>query len=113
MIAKNDLYRAIGQQIRVSRLAISLNQEKLASFVGLTRSSIAQIEAGKQAPSIFLLYKLCNTLKIAITEVLPKEEFDSLSADRIMGKTHMKELIENAKTRGREYEPPEYSDKSK
>ena len=110
MIAKNDLYRAIGQQIRERRQAKPLNQEQLAYFVGLTRSSIAQIEAGKQAPSIFLLYELCEALKISITEVLPKEEFDPLSADRLTNKTHVKEILENAKKGGGEYESAEYSD---
>jgi transcriptional regulator with XRE-family HTH domain len=113
MIAKNDLYRAVGEQIRISRLANSLNQERLASIVGLTRSSIAQIEAGKQAPSIYLLYKLCYTLKTTIAEVLPKEEFDPLSIDRVIAKIHVKELLEKVKTNGEEYEPSEYPDKGK
>jgi transcriptional regulator with XRE-family HTH domain len=113
MIAKNDLYRAIGEQIRVNRLANSLNQEKLASFVGLTRSSIAQIEAGKQAPSIFLLYQICNILKISIADVLPKEEFEPLSADRFSDKTRVIGILEKVKANGGEYEPSEHTDESK
>jgi transcriptional regulator with XRE-family HTH domain len=113
MLGKNDLHRVIGEQIKVKRLANSLKQENLASKVSLTRSSIAQIEAGKQAPSIFLLYKLCDALKISIFDVLPKEEFDPLSADRFVDKIQVKEILEQVKTNGGKYAPAEYSGSGK
>jgi transcriptional regulator with XRE-family HTH domain len=108
MLEKNDLYRAIGEHIRAKRLANSLKQENLAFMVNLTRSSIAQIEAGKQAPSIFLLYQLCNALKITIFDVLPKDDFDPLSSDRFSAKIEVKELLDKAKEKGEEYAPSEY-----
>jgi transcriptional regulator with XRE-family HTH domain len=105
MLEKNDLYRVIGERIRVKRLANSLKQENLAFMVNLTRSSIAQIEGGKQAPSIFLLYQLCSALKITVFDVLPKDDFDPLSSDRFSAKIEVRELLDNAKEKGVEYAP--------
>jgi transcriptional regulator with XRE-family HTH domain len=113
MLGKNDLHRVIGEQIKVKRLANSLKQENLACKVGLTRSSIAQIEAGKQAPSIFLLYQLCDALKINIFDVLPREEFDPLSADRFTGKRHVRDILEQVKMNGGKYATAEYSNSGK
>jgi len=113
MIEKNDLYRVIGEQIKTKRLSNSLKQENLAAKVRLTRSSIAQIEAGKQAPSIFLLYQLCTALKISVFDILPKDEFDPLSAERFSEKIHIKEILDKAKKKGEEYEPAEFRDNNK
>jgi transcriptional regulator with XRE-family HTH domain len=105
MIEKDNLYQVLGEQIRTKRRSNSLNQEGLAAKVRLTRSSIAQIEAGKQAPSIFLLYQLCAALKISVFDILPKDEFDPLSAERFSEKIHIKEILDKAKKKGEEYEP--------
>jgi transcriptional regulator with XRE-family HTH domain len=113
MIEKNDLYRVIGKQIKAKRQENSLKQENLAAEIKLTRSSIAQIEAGKQAPSIFLLYQLCDVLKISVFDILPKDEFDLLSSERLLEKAQIREILEKAKKEGKEYEPTEYSDNSK
>jgi transcriptional regulator with XRE-family HTH domain len=109
MRTKESLYRSIGEQIKEKRLAASLKQEDLAGKVGLTRSSIAQIEAGKQAPSIFLLYQLCNALNADIFKVLPKDEFDPLSAGRIVDKTQVREILDKLKVEGGEYVAAKYS----
>jgi transcriptional regulator with XRE-family HTH domain len=106
---KESLYRSIGEQIKAKRLAGSLKQEDLAGKVGLTRSSIAQIEAGKQAPSIFLLYQLCDALNTDIFKILPKDEFDSLSAGRIADKTQMRKILDKLKTEGGEHVTEKYS----
>jgi transcriptional regulator with XRE-family HTH domain len=114
MLEKNDLYRVIGEQIKTKRLSNSLKQEDLATRVRLTRSSIAQIEAGKQAPSIFLLYQLCDSLKISVFDILPKDEFDPLSSERFSKKAQVRDILDKAKQRqGDDYEPAEFSDNNK
>jgi transcriptional regulator with XRE-family HTH domain len=113
MLEKNDLYRVIGEQIKAKRLSNSLKQEDLAARVRLTRSSIAQIEAGKQAPSIFLLYQLCDLLKISVFDILPKDEFDSLSSERFSKKAQVRDILDKAKQQGEDYEPAKFSDNNK
>jgi transcriptional regulator with XRE-family HTH domain len=81
---KNTLYTAIGEKIRFLRQRAVISQEELAHKVGLKRASIAQIEAGKQAVSVYLLYKLGEVLGQKISEILPDDnEFDSYSKDRV------------------------------
>jgi transcriptional regulator with XRE-family HTH domain len=109
MRTKESLYRSIGEQIKAKRLAGSLKQEDLAGKVGLTRSSIAQIEAGKQAPSIFLLYQLCDVLNADLFKILPRDEFDPLSAERITDKTQVRDILDKLKTKGGEYDTAKYS----
>jgi transcriptional regulator with XRE-family HTH domain len=109
MRTKESLYRRIGEQIKEKRLAASLKQEDLAGKVGLTRSSIAQMEAGKQAPSIFLLYQLCDALNADIFKMLPKDEFDPLSVGRIADKEDLREILDKIKTEGGEYVATKYS----
>jgi transcriptional regulator with XRE-family HTH domain len=97
MIGKDDLYRFIGDKIKAKRLANSLNQEDLANLVGLTRSSIAQIEAGRQAPSVYLLYQLCGILKTTIISLLPKDEFDPISSERVMERDEIVGILDKVK----------------
>jgi transcriptional regulator with XRE-family HTH domain len=108
VISKSDLYRYIGERIKAKRLASSLKQEDLADLVGLTRSSIAQIEAGRQAPSVYLLYQLGNALKTTLFELLPVDEFDPLSSGRVVEKDEIVDILNKVKGDD-EYEPPEYN----
>jgi transcriptional regulator with XRE-family HTH domain len=40
-----------GQRLNTARVAVGITQTQLAERLGLTRSSIANIEAGRQSPS--------------------------------------------------------------
>jgi transcriptional regulator with XRE-family HTH domain len=74
MINENALYERIGAQLKAIRTNSSsrqLTQEKLAAIVGLERTSITNIEAGKQRVPLHILYELCNALGVEISEVLP------------------------------------------
>jgi transcriptional regulator with XRE-family HTH domain len=74
MINEDALYVRIGAQLKAIRTNSSnrqLTQEKLASIVGLERTSITNIEAGKQRLPLHVLYELCNALGVEVSEVLP------------------------------------------
>jgi transcriptional regulator with XRE-family HTH domain len=86
MIDKDEIYLKIGKKIRFLRKKNSLKQEVLSQRVGLTRSSISQIEAGKQAVSIHVLYGIGEVLNTKIYDLLPQEEFDSYSTRRLIEK---------------------------
>jgi transcriptional regulator with XRE-family HTH domain len=82
---RDALYTKIGERIRFLRKQAELSQEDLADKVGLKRASIAQIETGKQAISVFLLYNMGEALGKRISEILPEYDdvFDSYSKDRV------------------------------
>lgn len=67
----NGLYKYIGEQLARVRHSAGLTQEALAEAVGLTRVSIANIEAGRQRTSVWNLYKLAQACGSNIRNILP------------------------------------------
>lgn len=65
------LYEFIRNKIREHRIALDLPQQKIAEELGISRTSITNIEAGTQRPPVHLLYSLCEVLGLEIREVLP------------------------------------------
>lgn len=77
MINEAELYKQIGARLKAIRTGSSarqLTQERLAVIVGLERTSITNIEAGKQRVPLHIIYLLCSALGVEITEVLPSCE---------------------------------------
>jgi len=61
----------IGANIKKYRKEFALNQEELGNAVGLSRTSIVNIEAGKQSPTIETLLKLCSILQCTPDDLFP------------------------------------------
>ncbi|MGG1518480.1 helix-turn-helix transcriptional regulator [Paenibacillus oryzisoli] len=78
------LYAVIGQRIRINRERFNMTQEEMGEKVGLTRSSIANIELGRQKIQLDTLYQVAITLNLEILELLPsineleKDENDNI-----------------------------------
>lgn len=68
------LYATIGDNIRSARSAQNLTQAQLAEMVGLTRTSITNIETGQQRLPIDRLYDIADALGMQATALLPKNE---------------------------------------
>ncbi|WP_216213063.1 helix-turn-helix domain-containing protein [Amycolatopsis aidingensis] len=62
--AVNQLYEAIGDRIRAARTQHRLTQAHLGKRLGLTRSSIANIEAGRQRVMIHWLVQIAEELDV-------------------------------------------------
>lgn len=62
---------AVGQAVRKAREARGLTQEGLAKLVGRSRTSITNIEAGRQRFPIDLLYTIADALEVVPAELLP------------------------------------------
>lgn len=63
----------LGQQLRYRRTLQGLTQSRLAEDVGLTRSSIANMEAGRQNPPYTSLVDLCKAFGCTIADMLATE----------------------------------------
>lgn len=70
----DSLYSIIGERIRKEREGIGFNQGELAEAVGLLRTSITNIEAGRQRLPIHVLYKIASELGVSVTCLLPEKE---------------------------------------
>lgn len=75
MIDEKRLYTALGERLRQLRVRDGsmgkLTQGTLASDVGLERTSITNIEQGKQKVPLHVLYRICEALAVDIADVLP------------------------------------------
>lgn len=65
-------YEAIGQLIRAARLNAGLTQEALASQLGLTRTSITNIEVGRQRIQVHMLLDIAARLGVPPASLLPR-----------------------------------------
>lgn len=74
MINQDRLYSFIGEQLKSHREKQGLTQGDLAGLVRLERTSITNIEGGKQKLPIHVLYGVCKALGIAPSDVLPRVE---------------------------------------
>lgn len=77
-------YADVGRRIRQARIKIGLTQEALASLVNLTRTSIVNIEKGRQKILLHTLVEIATALQTPSVELLPpsasssKLELDTL-----------------------------------
>jgi transcriptional regulator with XRE-family HTH domain len=71
---EHQLYRSIGARLREQRLAVGLSQAQLAERIGMLRTSITNIESGRQRVPIHVLYDICEALSVSVHAVLPVQE---------------------------------------
>ncbi len=64
-------YQALGERMRNARLAANVSQGKLAKSVGLSRSSVANIETGRQPIYVDALIRVAEQLRIPILKLIP------------------------------------------
>lgn len=68
---KADFDRALGARIRKARERVGVKQEQLAQAVGLSRTSITNIERGRQGVQAYLLARVAEVLGRPAAELLP------------------------------------------
>lgn len=88
MIDDRHLYRRLGESVRAAREKFSggagrLTQAELAALVGLERTSITNIELGNQKIPLHVLYRLCEVLRVPLSEFLPSVELVQVQDDAI------------------------------
>ena len=77
MPAVNDgmiqrFYRDVGSRVRAARATAGMTQEDLASELSIGRSSIANLEAGRQRIPLHTLMLIADILKVQPAELLPR-----------------------------------------
>jgi transcriptional regulator with XRE-family HTH domain len=65
-------YQELGANIRERRKALELSQEALARLVGLTRTSLTNIENGRQHPPLHTFCEIIQHLKVDVADLLPR-----------------------------------------
>ena len=70
-VDEHSIYSHIGRDLRKHREQKRLSQARLAEAAGLLRTSLVNIEAGRQRLPLHALYALCQALEIEPADVLP------------------------------------------
>lgn len=71
MVDAENFYKKLGQRIREARTRSGLTQQELAAKVELTRSSVTNIELGRQKLLVHALVEIADALQIAPDQLLP------------------------------------------
>jgi len=61
-----------GDRVRKAREEAGLSPKALASLVGLSRSSIANLEAGRQRVPVHVIWNLADALGVSVSDLLPE-----------------------------------------
>lgn len=81
------IYSRLGQAVATRRKMMNLTQAQVAEVVGISRASIANIEAGRQKVLLHQVYGLVNALGLnAITELVPAtlpKEADGEASEKV------------------------------
>jgi transcriptional regulator with XRE-family HTH domain len=70
-IDENFLYEYIGRRLKAQRKALKRTQANVAKATKLMRTSITNIESGKQKPPLHVLYLLCSELNLELRDIMP------------------------------------------
>jgi transcriptional regulator with XRE-family HTH domain len=71
MIDRGDINQRFGRRLAQCRKRARVSQEKLADALGLTRTSITNIEHGRQPIQLPTLYAIAEALGIEPTDLMP------------------------------------------
>jgi transcriptional regulator with XRE-family HTH domain len=82
------LYRAFGRALRNAREDAELTQKEVADRVGLSRTSITNIERGSQHVALHQLFLLASAVGVKPTDLLPDGDTaleELVPADALLG----------------------------
>ena len=65
-------YRQLGTNIRECRNRLNLSQDALGRLIGMTRTSLTNIESGRQHPPLHTFCEIAEQLKVDVLELLPR-----------------------------------------
>lgn len=70
---QKNLYEIVGRRIRDTRKNAKLTQEELAERVHLTRTSVTNIEKGRQKLLLHTLFDLAAAMKVTVAQLMPDQ----------------------------------------
>ncbi len=65
------LYADFGRLVRAHRQRLKLRQDQLAELIGLSRTSVTNIEHGRQKVLLHQIFQLAEALKVSPEVLLP------------------------------------------
>lgn len=80
-----EIQRAVARNLKALRESKKLSLEAAAKLTGVSKSMLGQIERGEVNPTISVLWKIANGLKVSVSALLefPQEEVDLVKKENI------------------------------
>ncbi len=76
-MAKLDpFYVDLGARVRAQREQLGLTQALLADEIGISRTSLTNIECGRQRLLVDQLVNICAKLSISIEDIIPSQKVE-------------------------------------
>lgn len=72
----NEFNRELGNKIYSYRKAINMSTTQLAEMSGTSQGNISKIENGIVTVNIQLLIKICESLEVTLTDILPEGDLE-------------------------------------
>jgi len=79
--AASGFYRGLGSKIAVGRKKAHLTQEHLGRVVGLSRTSITNIEKGRQPIFAHTLAQLATVIQVPVAELIKQDQSGGVAKD--------------------------------
>lgn len=70
----DQIHKKVGKNLQAVRKARGLSLEQAAELTGVSKAMIGQIERGDSNPTISVLWKIVNGLRISFTSLIEEEE---------------------------------------
>jgi DNA-binding XRE family transcriptional regulator len=77
-VAIRTVYGEFGRRVRLGRSKSQLTQDMLAHQIGLSRTSVTNIESGRQAVLLHQVYDIARALDTTVQTLLPEDEQTAL-----------------------------------
>lgn len=71
-VNEERLYQLVGGTVKQRRTELGMTQSRLATEVGVTRTSVTNVETGRQKLPLHVLFKVCAVLGIETRDVIPE-----------------------------------------
>ena len=71
---KAEFNRALGRRIKEAREQVRVTQDQLAEAVRLSRTSITNIERGRQGVQVSMLVSIARTLGKNVVDLIPSDD---------------------------------------
>ncbi len=93
----DEIYREVGRKIRQTRENQHLSQDSLAQRLGISRTSMVNIEAGRQRTPLHVLWQIAELLETKLTLLIPTpEELLAPQNQTVLDREMMKQIEEVA-----------------
>jgi len=77
---QTEFYEKIGERIKEVRKLQEMNQDVLASALGISRVSLVNIEAGKQRVPLHVLLDICEALSVSLPDLVPQSPQNDINS---------------------------------